>query len=165
VQEETMQRFVVRQMRQLKIARDELAEAEANGKEMLAQVKQEVEADLRPMREHVSGLEEYLKNFIEEENDGKKIKVPGIGTAFITRRQNVKIEDIEAFARWVKDEYDDVPGIWVTTLHGPTARKLAQRILTEDGQLLPGTELIKSESLTVRPGTAQVKELGADSVG
>lgn len=140
---------MIRWFKEYRDVRDELEDAEEKGKEYLRQCKEEVEADLEPLRQRAQKLDEMLTIFLNTENAGEKYKVPGIGTVYITRRRQLNINDEDTFLSNVPE--CDRHKVEKTVLDKAEARKYLNRALLE-GEVLPGTELEEKETLSFRDG-------------
>lgn len=145
----------VEQLDRLRKCKEVLEEQEARGKEYLEKVKHDVEQDLAPLREEVEGARLSVEAFIREENNGEKFRCPGLGTAYLTKRLSTKIVDEKMFAESARTKisYEELESLYAPPkLLVSDAKKFAEAVLKEDGELLSGVESEEVESLTVRFG-------------
>lgn len=142
---------VIGWLKNLREAREELEEAEADAKEYRKQVSAEIEADLEPMRALVGKLQDMLLLYIKHENDGKKIKVPGLGTATIRHDKRAKIVDEDAFFAWASEQDSfDLDQYFPRKIATGHANALARDTLNGYGELLPGVEVEDKETISFR---------------
>ncbi len=142
---------VVRWMKELREAREELEENTERGKEYLRQCKEEVYDDLDLQQQHVEKLEQMLTIFINEEHGGAKYKVPGIGTVFTTKRRTPKIIDEEQLIESIEARNPlKLITMTSTKLDRAKAQKYANEHMKETGEVLPGIEITETESLSLR---------------
>jgi hypothetical protein len=138
-------------MRRYRRARQEREEAEANGAAYVAQVREEVKQDLAPVKEHEERLRDAMLVFVREHNGGASFRVPGLGTAHTQSRCTTEILDRGELVRHLEAyDPDALAAIYDAKLNDSRAKKLALARATEDGEVLPGTDTQKRETLVVK---------------
>ncbi len=134
----------MRRYRSLKKAREQQKE---RAREFLDQVKAEIEADMRPIEEEIEAARRSMLAFITQ-NDGRKFRVPGLGTAFTQHRISVKIEDEEAFTASLDDT--ERAQVTETKLNPSRAKALAQGSFEGGGEIRSGCEVEENDTLVVK---------------
>ncbi len=117
-------------------------------REYLDQVKAEIDADMRPIEEEIEHARLSMLAFISEVNAGRKFRVPGLGTAFTQHRISVKIEDEQAFAASLDDA--ERAEVFEIKLNPSRAKALVQGSYEGDGEVRPGCEVEKKQTLAVK---------------
>lgn len=136
-------------------AKQALEQEQEIGRRVIEQVKANVEADLKPRAEEIEYCRRSIEAYIRQ-NNGARFKAPGLGTAFLSRRKSVKVVDDDDFVEWFdalpeepfKDNVREL--IFPTKFSASGAKKIAEQVLTEDGEILPGVSYEELETLTVR---------------
>ncbi len=80
-------------MRRYRATKRNLEADEQRAQEYLEQVKGRIELDLAPARERLEKLRASMEDFVNHENEGRKFRVPGLGTAYTSRKIHVEIDD------------------------------------------------------------------------
>lgn len=135
-------------MRRYRATKRNLEADEQRAKEYLEQVKGQIELDLAPAREHLERLRSSMENFINVENVGRKFRVPGLGTAYTSRKIHVEIDDAQALEEAFGEEAEEL--LYESRFSSRKARKEVADAYTEDGELLPGAEVEERDVLCVR---------------
>ena len=143
---------IVGLMRRHRRARQEREEAEANVAAYVAQeVREEVKQDLATMKEHEERLRDAMLVFVREHNGGASFRVPGLGTAHKQSRCITEILDRGELVRHLEaHDPDALAALYDAKLNDSRAKKLALARATGDGEVLPGTDTQKRETLVVK---------------
>lgn len=144
----------IQQLERYRKAKDALEEQEQRGRAYMEKVKADVEQDLAPLREEVEESRRSLEAFVREENGGEKFKCPGLGTAYLTRKRQTKIVDEDAFEEAIRADLDpdDVDALFDHRLNLSRAKKAAEELIEQTGEIAPGVESEEVETLNVRLG-------------
>lgn len=148
--EQHIRNTLMQTLEQLSEVRAEREEAERAATEYLNHVRAKVEADLSGIREREEELRLALQHGILEHNNGKTFKVPGLGSATITRRKNLTVTDEEVFLTEYAERNGGVEDLYDHRLSRTRVKEAAKRALNEDGELLPGIEQTETDTLSVR---------------
>lgn len=143
---------LIAMMRRLAEAKRHLEEQKARAAKYLEQIKTEIAEDLAPMEREIEWTRRAIRAYLIEERGGESFKVPGLGSAGITRRRQTKIVDAEAFVKSVRDANPDAlaslydePKLSLTK-----SKKYAESVLHEVGEIIPGTDTEEIQTLQVR---------------
>ncbi len=139
-------------MRSYKGAKAEHDKRKERAATYLAQIEEEIKADLAAGEEHLERLRSSMLTFLTEHNAGKKFAVPGLGTVTTTTRTSVKIADQEAFLASIPPEEREK--LFERRLSASRAKAAAKAAFEEDGEELPGVEAGWVTSLYVRLSNA-----------
>ena len=138
-------------MRRYRRARQEREEAEANGAAYVAQVRKGVKQYIAPMKEHEERLRGAMLVFVREHNGGGSFRVPGLGVAHTQARTTTEILDREELVRHLEaHDPDALAALYDAKLNDSRAKKLALARAAEDGEVLPGTDTRRRETLVVK---------------
>ena len=137
-------------------AKTALEQDQEIGRRVMERVRANVDADLEPRRREIEDCRRSMEAYIHQ-NGGAKFKAPGLGSAYLSKRKNVRVVDEEAFENWF-DALDEESEEWldISQLLFPTkfsvagAKKLAEQEIKESGEVLPGIEYEEVETLNVR---------------
>ncbi len=142
----------INQLERYRAAKEALEEQEQRGKAYLEMVKANVEQDLAPLREEVEASRQSIEAYVREENGGEKFKVPGLGTAYFSRKRQTKIVDQEALLESAHSYYGGEIGfLYDEPMPNRAAcKKFAESWLNDVGELVPGVESEEVETLNVR---------------
>ncbi len=145
------QEEAIRTLRRYRQLKAEMEAERERGQELVRQVKEEVEADLAPLAEHLERMRTSLENFLKEHNAGEKFRAPGLGTVYTQSRLKVSIDDQESFeAALAELDGKQREAVYDRKFSLSRAKKLVQTAYEEAGQILPGCEVEHAESLCVK---------------
>ncbi len=142
------QEEAIRALRRYRHLKAELEAERERGQELVRQVREEVEADLSPLTEHLERLRTSLENFLKEHHGAEKFRAPGLGTVYTQSRLKVSIDDQESFEAALDD--DQREAVYERKFSLSRAKKVLQAAYENDGELLPGCEVEHAESLCVK---------------
>lgn len=144
-------------MKRYRAAKERLEEQAEIGRQYVESVKADVEQDLEPLRREVEAARSSIEAFIREENGGEKFKVPGLGTAFLSKRRKVCVVDegefLKAYRQREAEGGDPERYLYEYKLVPARVKTAAERVLEEDGEIPPGVEAEQVETLSVRLST------------
>lgn len=144
---------LIAMMRRLAEAKKHHEEQKARAAKYLEQIRAEIAEDLAPMEREIEWTRQAIRAYLIEERGGESFKVPGLGSAGITRRRQTKIVDEEKFIAEVQTQFSEEDAASVydePRFNQSKAKKLAEDLLREYGEILPGVESEEVQTLTVR---------------
>ncbi|HEV2092565.1 MAG TPA: hypothetical protein VGR18_05300 [Rubrobacter sp.] len=103
------------------------------------------------MKAHEERLREAMLVFVREHTGGASLRVPGLGTAHTQARATTEILDGEALVAHLEaHDAEALAALYATKINDSRAKKLALSRTSEDGELLPGTETHKGETVVLK---------------
>lgn len=127
--------------RRIKREESELEKVIEYKKQVLAAIKEQEDRHAKVIEE-ARGL--ALRYVLDR--GGEKVKLPDLGTVFVTKRQAFTIDQEQAKA-WARENKADLFSI-VTTENFDTAA--LKKYATSSGEVIPGVEIGESQSITFK---------------
>lgn len=144
---------LISMMRRLAEAKKHQEEQKSRANRYLEQIRTEIAEDLAPLEEEIERARQSIRAYLIEERGGESFRVPGLGSAGIQHRRQTRIVDEEKFVVEIRTNYSEEDAASVydePRFNAGRAKKLAESILKEYGEILPGTESEEIQTLTVR---------------